>query len=203
MGEKISITGLLLPHDWDEDGRLSIVSVLTPDEGEYVLDLGQCDQELFRFVSHQAELIGTMQPLREDGYEVMEVEKYRILSDSSQAFWEETTWRKVEKRRQRMKTMKMMVALLGVLTILSLSAAPVWAADDAFEAVTVTGKVEAADKDEDGYYTMVKVGGYLISDFGEGAQLLDMVDQNVTVKGEAYEEDGTKMLDVTEITVND
>ena len=91
MRPQISKEGVLLPHDWDEEGRLSKIALLSMDEGEYVLDGKNIEQEMFQFVHHRVEVNGTLARSPDGIWDLIRVGKFRVLSDSSQAFWEETT----------------------------------------------------------------------------------------------------------------
>jgi hypothetical protein len=73
----VTLTGIIIPADWNEDQEVVAVALATPDEKEYRVDVNRKGRELLDHLQHQAEVTG---PLRKDekGRRVITVRRYII-----------------------------------------------------------------------------------------------------------------------------
>lgn len=60
-GDKhVTITGTVIPTDWDEDGKVAEVALSTPAEDEYIVTSNALGQELLQFVGARVVATGTV-----------------------------------------------------------------------------------------------------------------------------------------------
>jgi len=80
--ERIEISGIVIPHDWDERGRVVVVAVSGPDEEEYVVQPTTRGRELLDLIHETVAVSGV---IRKDkiGREVIIVKKYRVTSSTN------------------------------------------------------------------------------------------------------------------------
>lgn len=73
-----TITGLLIPADWDEKGNIIAAVISTYSEEEYLIDQDSKNEELLTFVRQRVKVSGL---LREDehGNKMIKVKRYEIL----------------------------------------------------------------------------------------------------------------------------
>ena len=79
MRDLYSFRGLIVPADWDDDERVTLVSLLTDDEGEYLVLADRAGRELLRFIHERVEASGHL--FRDDrGEQILRVELFSLLS---------------------------------------------------------------------------------------------------------------------------
>ncbi len=75
--QSATLTGILIPADWNDDQEVVAVALATPDEKEYRIDANRKGRELLDYLQHQVEVTG---PLSEDekGRRVITVRRYSV-----------------------------------------------------------------------------------------------------------------------------
>ncbi len=77
--QSATLTGIVIPADWNDDQEVVAVALATPDEKEYRIGDNRKGRELLDHLQHQVEVAG---PLSEDekGRRVITVRRYIIKS---------------------------------------------------------------------------------------------------------------------------
>ena len=57
-GETVSLAGMIFAVDWDEEGRITAVSVVTEEGREYTVVPDKVGRELYRWEGETAEITG-------------------------------------------------------------------------------------------------------------------------------------------------
>jgi len=72
-----TLTGIVIPADWNDDQEVVAVALATPDEKEYRIDANRKGRELMDHLQHQVEVSG---PLSEDekGRRFITVRRYIV-----------------------------------------------------------------------------------------------------------------------------
>jgi hypothetical protein len=70
------ITGVIIPADWDQDGRIIAVSIFTHDEEEYVVRKRAKGTELVWFLQKEVEATGWAEV--DEGKKMITIRDYRI-----------------------------------------------------------------------------------------------------------------------------
>jgi hypothetical protein len=72
-----TMTGIVIPADWNDDQEVIAVALATPDEKEYRIGGNRKGRELLDHLQHQVEVTG---PLSEDekGRRVINVSRYIV-----------------------------------------------------------------------------------------------------------------------------
>jgi hypothetical protein len=75
--QSATLTGIVIPADWNDDQEVVAVALATPDEKEYRIDVKRKGRELLDHLQHQVEVSG---PLSEDekGRRVITVNRYIV-----------------------------------------------------------------------------------------------------------------------------
>ena len=75
--QSATLTGIVIPADWNDDQEVVAVALATPDEKEYRIDVNRKGRELLDHLQHQVEVTG---PLSEDekGRRVITVRRYSV-----------------------------------------------------------------------------------------------------------------------------
>ena len=75
--ESVTLTGIIIPADWNDDQAVVAVALATPDEKEYRIDVNRKGRELLDHLQQQGEVTG---PLSKDekGRRVITVRRYII-----------------------------------------------------------------------------------------------------------------------------
>lgn len=79
MAEMQTVTGIILPNDWDAQGRLTEVVLYGADESEFVLHGGQT-RKLFGLCHHRVRCTGK-RVMDNRGRWLLDVEEYTVLGD--------------------------------------------------------------------------------------------------------------------------
>ncbi len=75
--EELSIRGILIPAEWDEEGNIIGLSIMTVDEKEYVVEEKTERRGLFDLVRHEVEVRGLAR--EEAGRKAILVESYKQI----------------------------------------------------------------------------------------------------------------------------
>jgi hypothetical protein len=79
--EPITIRGVIIAVDWDENGSVTAVAVSAHDEEEYVIEQGE---DLLEFIREEVEITGV--PRKEhDRHTVISIKKLRLLGSSGES----------------------------------------------------------------------------------------------------------------------
>ena len=79
MTNPFCVEGLIVPADWDEDDQITLVSLLTDDEGEYLVMGDRGGRELIKFIHRRVRARGRL--FRDDhGENVLRVEEFSVLN---------------------------------------------------------------------------------------------------------------------------
>lgn len=77
--KKCRITGIIVPSEWTDSGGISNISLLTPDEKEYQVDLNKSGRELMKKINEQVEIEGKLEKLV-DGQAKVYISRYRTVN---------------------------------------------------------------------------------------------------------------------------
>ena len=75
--KQMRIRGILIPVEWDENGNIMRAAVMTPDEGEYLVEKNEQSKHLFGLMRQEVEVIGMVR--EEIGQKVITVENCKTL----------------------------------------------------------------------------------------------------------------------------
>jgi len=80
FGQIIVITGIIMPHNWDESGKVIEIALYTNKEEVYVVEHNCLTQRLMALMYNKAEVKGRV---REDqnGGKSIAVQHYRVLEE--------------------------------------------------------------------------------------------------------------------------
>ncbi|MGA1825546.1 MAG: hypothetical protein ACMUIP_12880 [bacterium] len=81
-GERVTITGIITPIDWDEENRIIAGSLSTPHEIDYILEKSPARDKLLKLTSEYVSVTGIMGE-NEFGEKSIFVERYKLLPYSS------------------------------------------------------------------------------------------------------------------------
>ena len=82
MGE-ITIRGLVIPADWDEDDHVTRVVIESTYEEEYLVEQNKKGEELLSFLRHKVEVTGTVRG-DEFGELHINVNGFRSMEDADE-----------------------------------------------------------------------------------------------------------------------
>ena len=71
-----TVTGVIIPADWDRDGRITEVAISTHDEDEYLVQGREQGTELARLLQKEVEVIGWAE--LNQGKKTIVVKDYRL-----------------------------------------------------------------------------------------------------------------------------
>ena len=80
FGTDTNITGINLPHNWDENGRIIEIAIYTNAEEIYGADHNSSTQVLMSLMHRRVELKGTLRE-RPDGIKSIAVQKFIMLRE--------------------------------------------------------------------------------------------------------------------------
>ena len=79
-GRERTITGIVVPEDWDENGNVIRVAIKTLDYQEYVVEYNKKGKELLAFVDNKVRVGGTVRE-RLDGDMIISVKSYEPIKE--------------------------------------------------------------------------------------------------------------------------
>lgn len=77
---QITITGVVVPTDWDARGTISAVAISTPREEEYLVENGPLAEDLLDLYGTEVLVTGTVSE-DNDGNKMIAVQSYELLGD--------------------------------------------------------------------------------------------------------------------------
>lgn len=75
--QSATLTGIVIPADWNDDQEVIAAALATADEKEYRIDLNRKGRELLDHLQHQVEVTGSLSE-DEKGRRVITVRRYAV-----------------------------------------------------------------------------------------------------------------------------
>ena len=75
-----TITGVVIPAEWDDDDNITKVAIQTEDFDEYLVEYSGKGKDLSAFIDYNIEVTGTVKRLA-DGESTINVKKYQALEE--------------------------------------------------------------------------------------------------------------------------
>ncbi len=72
-----SITGIIVPSDWDDNDNLIQIAIQTIDEEEYIIKQNKRGRELLDLIEQEVEVVGTTTE-NGDGNIIIEISEYSL-----------------------------------------------------------------------------------------------------------------------------
>ena len=76
-GGERTITGIVVPENWDDNDNIIRVGIMTPDYQKYVIEHNKNGKELLAFIDHKVKATGTLRE-RLDGDIIISVKSYEL-----------------------------------------------------------------------------------------------------------------------------
>lgn len=73
-----TISGIIIPGEWDENGKVIGIAIETTDEEKYLVYQNNKGEELFEFIQYKVEATGTVRA-DEHGDSVIKVDRYNLI----------------------------------------------------------------------------------------------------------------------------
>ena len=81
FSQEIVITGILMPHNWDENGQITEIALYTNTEDLYTVEQNSLTQELIKFMHTRVEIKGKIRK-HPDGNRSISAFKYIVLNET-------------------------------------------------------------------------------------------------------------------------
>jgi hypothetical protein len=75
-GEKVTIRGIVIPADWDEDGNVVAIAVSSFDEVNYLVEKDKTGKQLSLLLQQSVEVTGIVR--EENGMKRIKIKKYSL-----------------------------------------------------------------------------------------------------------------------------
>ena len=75
-----TITGIVIPAEWDDDDNITRVAIQTEDFDEYLVENSGKGKDLTAFIDYNVEVTGTVKR-RADGESTIKVKNYQALEE--------------------------------------------------------------------------------------------------------------------------
>ena len=75
-----TITGIVIPAEWDDDDNIIQVAIPTEDYDEYLVEHNEKGKELLAFINYEVEAVGPVRK-RKDGEMTITVKRYESLGE--------------------------------------------------------------------------------------------------------------------------
>ena len=75
-----ALTGIIMPNDWDKEGKVIQIAVYTNAEEVYVVEHNPLGQELLNHINRRVSVSGKKRE-RLDGNKYITVQKYMVLEE--------------------------------------------------------------------------------------------------------------------------
>lgn len=72
------VTGVIVPSDWTDEGRVTRIAIFATDEKEYLIDPKDKGKELMARINAKVEIEGEVTP-RIDGPATIVISRYRLI----------------------------------------------------------------------------------------------------------------------------
>jgi hypothetical protein len=72
----VEISGIVIPVDWDQTGRILAAAIATNDEDEYRIDEREKGRKLLQFINKNVQVSGEVR--EEEGRKIINVKQYRL-----------------------------------------------------------------------------------------------------------------------------
>jgi hypothetical protein len=76
---EITISGTVLPAEWDRHGHITGIGIGTEEDEDYIIFLDKIGEKLFKFVDRKVEATGTVKNVYGDF--VITVNNYKLLTE--------------------------------------------------------------------------------------------------------------------------
>ncbi|MGD8209713.1 MAG: hypothetical protein PVH37_17100 [Desulfobacterales bacterium] len=80
ISQKIAVTGIIMPNNWDENGKVIEIALYTNTEDLYTVEQNSLTQELIKFMHTRVEIRGKIRK-HPDGKKSIAVQKYMVLEE--------------------------------------------------------------------------------------------------------------------------
>ena len=77
-GVETTISGIVIPIDWDDYDDVTSVAIQTSDEDEYIVDKNKKGKELLDFIGEEVEVTGFVRE-DEDGNSIIKINEYSVI----------------------------------------------------------------------------------------------------------------------------
>ncbi len=77
---RVQVKGLVIPAEWDGDGRVTAVAISSFDEGEYVPAKNRLADELLSLIHQRVNVSGRLMG-GERGRHIIDITEYRVMMD--------------------------------------------------------------------------------------------------------------------------
>jgi hypothetical protein len=78
MRNPFTLQGLVVPAEWDDDNQVTLVSILTDDEGEYLVLADKAGRELIPCIHSRVQASGHL--FRDEhGEQILQVKQFSVL----------------------------------------------------------------------------------------------------------------------------
>ncbi|MEJ2096278.1 MAG: hypothetical protein P8Y38_03865 [Deltaproteobacteria bacterium] len=84
--KKSKILGIILPFQWDENGKVTRISINTHDEKEYEVDYSGHGKELLNHLQKMVEIDGKLVQ-RLGGAQYVKVHHFNLIEDKKETLW--------------------------------------------------------------------------------------------------------------------
>ena len=81
FSQKLDIAGVIMPNNWDENGRIIEVALYTDTEEVYPVEPGSIAQTLMNFMHQKVEIKGKIKE-HPDGKKLIAVQNYTVLDET-------------------------------------------------------------------------------------------------------------------------
>ena len=78
IGHKIVISGIILPYNWNDNGRIIDIAIYTNTEEVYVMEHNALSRELLRLMQKRVEIRGKIRE-HPDGKKLLAAQNYIVL----------------------------------------------------------------------------------------------------------------------------
>ena len=84
-----TITGIVIPAEWDDDDNITKVAIQTEDYDEYLVEYSGKGKELSAFIDYNVEVTGTVKRRANDEMTI-NVKKYQSLEEYEEEAYDES-----------------------------------------------------------------------------------------------------------------
>jgi hypothetical protein len=81
FSQQMVINGIIMPHDWDENGKVTEIALYTDEEEVYVVEDNRLAQELIRLLRNKVEIEGNIRKYP-GGSQSISAHNYIVLEEA-------------------------------------------------------------------------------------------------------------------------